>query len=45
MELNEYQTSIEDLHLENYNKEIVDQFFEFINSVPFIQKLDRKSVV
>lgn len=42
MELNEYQTSIEDLHLENYNKEIVDQFFEFINSVPFIQKLIAK---
>lgn len=42
MELNKYQTPIEELHLENYPQEVVDEFNEFINTVPFIRNLISK---
>jgi len=45
MELNKIQTPLDDLHIENYSREIQDQFWEFFNSVPFIKNLtsiDRK---
>ena len=38
MELNDYQTPIEELHLENEPQEIQDQFYDFINSVPYIRE-------
>lgn len=38
MELNEYQTPIEELHLENEPQEIQDQFYDFINNVPYIRE-------
>lgn len=45
MEFNEYQTSLEDLKLEDYPEEVREQFFDFINNVPYIGELiskDRK---
>lgn len=45
MELNEIQTPLEELNLENCVQEVVDQFYDFINNVPYIKTLiskDRK---
>lgn len=45
MELNEFQTPIEELGLENLPKEVQDQFWDFFNNVPYIKSLvcsDRK---
>ena len=39
LKFNEYQTSIEDLHLTDYPKEIQEQFYDFITNVPFIRNL------
>lgn len=39
MAWNKYQTQLEDLHLEDYPQEVVDEFYEFINTVPFIKNL------
>ena len=44
-EFNEYQSSLEELKLEELPQEIREQFFEFLESVPYIQSLvskDRK---
>lgn len=37
IEFNEYQSSIEDLDLENKPKEVQEQFYDFINTVPYIK--------
>lgn len=37
--VNEYQTPIEDLDLDNLNPEIREQFWDFFYNVPFIQNL------
>jgi hypothetical protein len=45
MKFNKYQTAITDEIIEKYPKEVIDELFEYINSVPFIQRLvspDRK---
>lgn len=45
MELNDCQTPIEELGLENLPNEVQDQFWDFFNNVPYIQNLvskDRK---
>lgn len=42
MELNKYQTPIEELDLDSYPQEVVDEFNEFINTVPFIRNLISK---
>lgn len=45
MELNECQTQITDELLKQYNEDIIEKFYECINSVPFIKRLiskDRK---
>lgn len=42
MELNKYQTPIEELGLDDYPQEVVDEFNEFINTVPFIRNLISK---
>ena len=34
---NKCQTPLEDLHLENYPKEVQEQFWDFLNNVPFIK--------
>lgn len=39
MEWNSYQTQIEDLNLDKEPQEIQDQFYDFINSVPYIREL------
>ena len=39
LEVNQYQTPIEDLNLDNYDVEIQEQFDDFINNVPFIRTL------
>lgn len=39
MDFNEYQTSIEDLHLEDYPDEVVEEFYDSINGVQFIKNL------
>ena len=36
---NEYQSSLEELKIENYPQEVQEQFFDFINNVPFIKHL------
>lgn len=36
---NKYQSSLEDLNIANYPQEIQEQFFNFINNVPFIKHL------
>ena len=33
LKFNEYQTSIEDLHLTDYPEEIQEQFYDFITNV------------
>lgn len=37
IEFNKCQTPLEDLHLEKYPKEVQDQFWDFLNNVPFIK--------
>lgn len=37
IKFNACQTSLEDLHLEKYPNEVVEQFYDFINNVPFIR--------
>ena len=37
MQFNKCQTSLEDLHLESYPNEVVEQFYDFLNNVPFIK--------
>ena len=39
LKFNEYQTSIEDLHLSDYPEEIQEQFYDFVTNVPFIRNL------
>jgi hypothetical protein len=36
---NEYQSSLEDLKIDTYPQEVQEQFFDFINNVPFIKWL------
>ena len=36
---NKCQTPLEDLHLESYSKEVQEQFWDFLNNVPFIKWL------
>ena len=42
MEWNKYQSTIEQLNLDSYPDEVVNEFYEFINTVPFIRKLISK---
>ena len=37
VEFNKSQTPLEDLHLERYPKEVQEQWWDFINNVPFIK--------
>ena len=37
IEFNEYQCSIEDVDLDNKPKEVQEQFYDFINTVPYIK--------
>lgn len=37
VKFNKCQTSLEDLHLEKYPAEVVEQFWDFLNNVPFIR--------
>ena len=39
MEFNEYQSSLEDLKLNEYPQEVQEQFLDFINNVPYIKSL------
>ena len=39
MEFNKYQTSIEDLHLEDYPQEVVEEFYDSLNSLQYIKNL------
>lgn len=39
LEFNEYQSTLEELKIDNYPQEIQDQFFDFINNVPYIRWL------
>ena len=39
MEFNKYQSSLEELNLESYPKEVQDEFMENLMGVPFIQNL------
>ena len=41
-QFNEYQSTIEDLKLDSYPKEVQEQFYDFINNVPFIKHLISK---
>lgn len=44
-EFNKYQTSLEDLHLDELPQEVKEQFFEFLESIPYLKSLvskDRK---
>ena len=36
---NKYQSSLEELNIESYPQEVQEQFFDFINNVPFIRDL------
>lgn len=36
---NKYQSSLEELNIESYPQEVQEQFFDFINNVPFIKHL------
>lgn len=42
MEFNECQSSLEELNIESYPEEIKEQFFDFINNVPFIKYMISK---
>lgn len=37
VKFNKCQTPLEDLHLEKYPSEVVEQFWDFLNNVPFIK--------
>ncbi len=37
LNFNKCQTPLEDLHLEKYPQEVVEQFWDFLNNVPFIK--------
>lgn len=37
MEFNKYQTTINDLNLDKYPEEVVEQFYNFIDNIPFIK--------
>ena len=37
VKFNKCQTPLEDLHLESYPAEVVEQFWDFLNNVPFIR--------
>lgn len=37
MKFNKCQTPLEELHLNDYPKEVTEQFYDFINNVPFIK--------
>ena len=39
MQFNEYQSSLEELNIESYPQEVQEQFFDFINNVPYIRSL------
>lgn len=39
MEFNSYQSTLEELKVDNEPQEIQDQFFDFINNVPYIRSL------
>ena len=39
LQFNKYQSSLEELNIQNYPQEIQEQFFDFINNVPFIKHL------
>lgn len=39
IKFNRCQTPLEELHLEKYPQEVVDQFWDFLNNVPFIKWL------
>lgn len=39
---NKYQSSLEELQVESFPQEVQDQFFDFINNVPFIKHLISK---
>lgn len=39
LEFNEYQSTLEELKIDSYPQEIQEQFFDFINNVPFIRNL------
>lgn len=43
MKFNEYQSSLEELNIENYPQEVQEQFFDFINNVPYIKSLISES--
>ena len=42
MEWNKYQSTIEQLNLDSYPDEVVNESYEFINTVPFIRNLISK---
>lgn len=42
IELNKYQSTVEELKLDSYPQEVQNQFYEYIESVPFIQRLISK---
>ena len=43
MIFNKYQSSIEELELDSKPKEVQEQFYDFINNVPYIkQHIDAK---
>ena len=39
MEFNEYQSTLEELHIDGYPDEIKEAFFDFLNNVPYIKSL------
>lgn len=39
LEFNEYQSTLEELKIDSYPPEVQEQFFDFINNVPFIKSL------
>ena len=39
LEFNKYQSTLEELNIEEYPQEVQEQFFDFINNVPFIKHL------
>ena len=39
MEFNKYQSKLEDLNIDSYPEEIKEQFFDFMNNVPYIKAL------
>lgn len=41
-EFNKYQTSLEDLHLDELPQEVKEQFFEFLESIPYLKSLASK---